>query len=67
MRCWLGARSSSVRPEHGPGAVVRNARKRYAELASRSPRSDQSSGREVEVRDLAIYEQLLAVDLREAA
>ena len=62
-----GRAQLSVRPEHGPGAVVRNARKRYAELASRNPRSDDSGAREVEVRDLAIYEQLLTANRREAA
>jgi transposase len=62
-----GRAQLSVRPEHGPGAVLRNARKRYAELSDLSPRRDDSGGREVEVRDLAIYEQLVGSDLREAA
>jgi transposase len=56
-----------VRPEHAPGAVLRNARKRYAELSERSARRDSSDGREVEVRDLAVYEQLVGSDRREAA
>ena len=62
-----GRAQLSVRPEHGPGAVLRNARKRYAELSDLSPRRDESCGREVEVRDLAVYEQLVGPDLREAA
>ena len=51
----------SVKPEHGPGAVTRNARHRYADTALRT--AQQSSGAErlavVEQRDLAIYEQML--------
>jgi hypothetical protein len=46
--------------------VQRNARKRYAEIPDLNPRRDDSGGREVEVRDLAIYEQLVGSDLREA-
>ncbi len=53
----------SVDPAHGPGAAVRNARKRYAEpLPSTGPIE-----REVEVRDLLVYEQLLTAEQREAA
>jgi len=51
-----------VRPEHGPGAALRNSRKRYAG-AMRPPVADEhchalADQREVEVRDLAIYETL---------
>jgi len=62
-----GRAQLSVRPEHGPGAVLRNARKRYAEVPGANGRSDDGGGREVQVRDLAIYEQLVGTDLREAA
>ena len=48
----------SVLPEHGPGAVARNRRQRHT-----SPRPPAASpaldlSREVEIRDLAIYEEL---------
>ncbi|HEU5283053.1 MAG TPA: hypothetical protein VFU53_04520 [Burkholderiales bacterium] len=62
-----GRAQLSVRPEHGPGAVVRNARKRYAETSDLNRGSDDGGAREVQVRDLAIYEQLVGSDLREAA
>lgn len=49
----------SVRPEHGPGAAARNARQRYAN-ASALPIAacGADGGPEVEVRDLAVYDQL---------
>jgi Mu transposase, C-terminal domain len=48
----------SVRPEHGPGALPRNARKRYADIPA--PASAPVRVNEVvEVRDLAVYEQML--------
>jgi hypothetical protein len=63
-----GRAQLSVRPEHGPGAALRNARKRYAEVPGiNTRRSDHNSGREVEVRDLSVYEQVLEPALREAA
>jgi transposase len=53
----------SVNPEHGPGAVARNARKRYTEHAAAN--EPNTSGADmlhtVEVRDLAIYDQMLEV------
>lgn len=53
----------SVCPEHGPGAALRNARQRYA--GAREPVSSPvqmlAAGREVEVRELTVYEQLLEV------
>ena len=62
----LGGRVQlSVRPEHGPGAAARNARKRYAELPDEAQRRTDT-GREVEVRDLAVYEQLLGTELEVA-
>jgi transposase len=56
-----GCGGLSVDPAHGPGAAVRNARKRYAEL----PAPHRPIERDVEVRDLLVYEQLL--EQREAA
>jgi transposase len=54
----------SVRPEHGPGAAARNARQRYA-----APRASTAADRlrEVEVRDLAIYERLFGGERVEVA
>jgi hypothetical protein len=51
----------SVKPEHGPGAVGRNARKRYAETASLTAPQRAADERfsVVEQRDLALYEQIL--------
>ena len=50
----------SVDPEHGPGAVARNARLRYADTV---PTARESAAGQpfvtVEQRDLAIYEQTL--------
>jgi transposase len=47
----------AILPEHGPGAVARNARRTFTSLPAlrRTP-----ALAEVEVRDLAIYEQLAA-------
>ncbi len=56
-----GRAQLSVQPEHGPGAAARNARQRYADARRRMRRD--GSGREVEVRDLAVYEQLLSAEL----
>jgi transposase len=59
-----GRAQLSVRPEHGPGAAARNARQRYS-----APRSSATTDpmREVEVRDLAVYERLIGTELVEAA
>jgi transposase len=57
-----GKAQLSVRPEHGPGAAARNARQRFG--APATVRSVDAT-REVEVRDLAVYEQLS--ELAEAA
>ena len=67
-----GRAQLSVLPEHGPGAALRNARKRYAgALRGIDEQPAQlTEGREVEVRDLAIYDALLeqvSGTLREAA
>lgn len=58
-----GRAQLSVRPEHGPGAVARNLRHRYGVRPHETPAP--SVERDVEVRDLSIYEQLL--DLPEVA
>jgi len=58
-----GKAGLSVRPEHGPGAAARNARQRFG--ADASPIRAIDTTREVEVRDLAVYEQL--AELAEAA
>ena len=57
-----GKAQLSVRPEHGPGATARNRRQRFGTPAA--VRSVDAT-REVEVRDLAVYEQL--AELAEAA
>ena len=59
-----GRAQLSVRPEHGPGAAARNARQRYA---APRPAAAVEPLREVEVRDLAIYERLFGAELVEAA
>jgi hypothetical protein len=58
-----GRAQLNVRPEHGPGAAARNARQRYS-----APRSSAATDplREVEVRDLAVYERLIGTELVEA-
>lgn len=51
----------SVNPEHGPGALARNARTRYAEsarLAAEAPATAEPFAA-VEQRDLSVYEQML--------
>lgn len=53
-----GRAQLSVRPEHGPGAAARNARSRYSSVLP-TPTSNHLLQREVEVRDLALYDQLL--------
>ncbi len=61
----LGGRAQlSVLPEHGPGALPRNQRQRFAAIPDRPAAAPPE--RDVEVRDLGVYEQLLDV-VREAA
>lgn len=68
-----GRAQLSVLPEHGPGAALRNARKRYAGMShpiASGPRHAGMGVPEVEVRDLAIYDTLLGMTpdaLQEAA
>ncbi len=61
----VGRALLSVRPEHGPGASARNARHRYAQLAQASLHAADEP--EVQVRDLAVYEQLIDAPVLEAA
>ena len=51
----------SVNPAHGPGALARNARTRYAEHAGRAVKAPAAAERfaAVEQRDLTVYEQML--------
>lgn len=62
-----GRTQLSVKPEHGPGALPRNQRHRYGGAGARSARVDRPTDREVQVRDLDVYEQLLRTGLQEAA
>ena len=59
----VGRYGLSVKPEHGPGAVARNARTRYAEHATRAggTPAPAESFAVVEQRDLGVYEQMLEV------
>jgi hypothetical protein len=47
-----------VLPEHGPGAVARNGRKRFG-LAGSAEQSRWWGPAEVEVRDLSVYEEVM--------
>jgi hypothetical protein len=51
-----GRAQLAVKPEHGPGAVARNARKRLSTPPASSTLSAEA--RDVEVRDLALYDAL---------
>jgi len=50
----------SVNPSHGPGAIARNTRKRFATPTAPGARR-LTALPEVELRDLAVYEQLFGV------
>jgi hypothetical protein len=57
-----GRHQLRVKPEHGPGAVARNARTRFADpAAATTPGPAIPALLGVEVRDLGVYEQLLEV------
>ena len=51
-----GRAQLSVKPEHGPGAVARNARSRLSSALAAASRIEL--GRDVEVRDPAVYDAL---------
>jgi len=53
-----GKHQLQIRPEHGPGAIARNARHRYSN--SRPGPGTPPELTEVEVRDLALYERCAA-------
>ncbi|MGH8621539.1 MAG: IS21 family transposase [Burkholderiales bacterium] len=55
-----GRHQLRVTPEHGPGAVARNARKRFTE-AGASPATELTPHalHGVEIRELSVYDQLL--------
>ena len=55
-RLCSGQHELVIRPEHGPGAVARNARSRYAN-GPHAPAPDPLA-LDVEVRDLALYDTL---------
>jgi transposase len=56
-RALVGRHQLSVDPAHGPGAVARNTRSRFASTPTAAPASVRAH--EIEVRDLAVYERLL--------
>lgn len=57
----------SVHHEHGPGTAARNARQRFAEPTELPLTvAGVEAGREVEVRDLAVYEQLFGQPMEAA-
>ena len=53
----------SIHPEHGPGAAARNARRKLSSIPAAQPSTHFN---EVEIRDLAIYEQLASDSARAA-
>jgi len=57
----------SVLPEHGPGAVARNRRHRHASPRPAAAKPTLELSRDVEVRDLAIYEQIFGIEPLEVA
>jgi hypothetical protein len=55
-----GRHQLCVNPAHGPGAAARNARKRFSAPALAPADAPATHGLQgVEVRDLAVYEELL--------
>jgi transposase len=60
-----GRAQLNVQPQHGPGAAARTARQHYSSPTLAATAVDLS--REVEVRDLAIYERLFAAPVLEVA
>src|SRR2546421_11130098 len=56
-RVLEGRHQLQVNPEHGPGAAARNARRRFSEASAAAAGAHALHG--VEVRDLAVYEQML--------
>jgi Integrase core domain len=56
-----GRHQLSIKPEHGPGPAMRNARKSYAgpQAVPKPEASTRVPVEMVEVRDLAVYDQML--------
>lgn len=52
-----GRHQLQVNPEHGPGAAARNVRRRFSSASLTAAEAHALHG--VEVRDLAVYEQML--------
>lgn len=57
----------SVKPEHGPGAAMRNTRQRFSSSSASATAATADAASAVEVRDLAVYERLGSAVLEEAA
>jgi hypothetical protein len=55
-----GKHQMRILPEHGPGPAARNARLRYAHPAPVAELNRWVGPHEVEVRDLAVYEEIAA-------
>ncbi len=56
----------NVKPEHGPGAAVRNTRQRFSSSSAPPTEATAQASGAVEVRDLAVYERLSSPMLEEA-
>jgi len=56
-----GRHQLNVLPEHGPGAAARNARTRFSDPLNGPALPIPTASHSVEVRDLAVYEQMLEV------
>lgn len=56
-----GRHQLSVLPEHGPGAAARNARTRFSDPLNVPAPLVPEGAHSVEVRDLAVYDQMLEV------
>jgi transposase len=54
-----GRHQLNVLPEHGPGAAARNARTRFSDPLNGPAPTIPAGAHSVEVRDLAVYEQML--------
>jgi len=54
-----GRHQLCVNPEHGPGAAARNVRKRFSDALPTQARATVPELAGVEVRDLAVYDELL--------
>ena len=61
-----GRAQLSVQPQYGPGTAARNVRQRHGGLTGQTDQIVDRS-REVEVRNLSVYEQLRNTGLKEAA